>query len=147
MIELIKRVIRLFEKIPLDVVAIAARFAVGLVFFKSGLTKIDGFSIKPSTFFLFENEYSVPFMPPVMAAYVGTFSELVLPVLLWIGLGTRISATMLLGMTAVIQIFNYPNAYSIHALWAVSLLYLMAKGPGTFSIDHFLRKKYMANDK
>jgi len=147
MIELIKRVIRLFEKIPLDVVAIAARFAVGLVFFKSGLTKIDGFSIKPSTFFLFENEYSVPFMPPVMAAYVGTLSELVLPVLLWIGLGTRISASMLLGMTAVIQIFNYPNAYSIHALWAVSLLYLMAKGPGTFSIDHFLRKKYMPNEK
>jgi len=146
MIELIKRVVRLYEKIPLDVVAIAARFAVGLVFFKSGLTKIDGFSIKPSTFFLFENEYSVPFMPPVMSAYVGTLSELILPVLLWIGLGTRISATMLLGMTAVIQIFNYPNAYSIHALWAVSLLYLMVKGPGVLSVDHFLRKKFMSGD-
>ena len=146
MIELIKRVVRLYEKIPLDVVALAARFAVGLVFFKSGLTKIDGFSIKPSTFFLFENEYSVPFMPPVMSAYVGTLSELILPILLWIGLGTRISATMLLGMTAVIQIFNYPNAYSIHALWAVSLLYLMVKGPGVLSVDHFLRKKFMSGD-
>lgn len=145
MIDFLRSVIRTFEKIPEDVVAIMARFAVGLVFFKSGLTKIEGFSIKPSTFFLFENEYSVPFMPPVLSAYVGTISELVLPILLWIGLGTRLSATFLLGMTAIIQIFNYPNAYGVHALWAVGLLYLMVKGPGVLSADHFIRKKYMPN--
>ena len=154
MIELIKNIIRLYEKIPLDIVAIMARFAVGLVFFKSGLTKIEWYTkpdagfferlaIKPSTFFLFDAEYSVPLLPAVPAAYIGTISELVLPILLWIGLGTRISATMLLAMTAVIQIFNYPGAYSLHALWAVALLYLMAKGPGALSIDHYLRKKYM----
>ncbi len=144
MIQLIRSLVKLFEKIPDDVIALMARFAVGLVFFKSGLTKIDGFGLKPSTFFLFESEYTVPLLPPVVAAYMSTIAELVLPISLWVGLGARFSALALLVMTAVIQIFNYPNAYGVHALWSVALLYILIKGPGILSIDHMLRKKYMS---
>ncbi len=145
MVKLITFFVRLFEKIPDDLIAIMARFAVGLVFFKAGLTKIEGFALKPSTFFLFESEYTVPLLPPVVAAYLGTISELLLPIALWVGFGARFAALALLVMTAVIQIFNYPNAYGIHALWSVALLYILIKGPGLLSIDHLLRKKYMSN--
>lgn len=147
MIQLIKAIVKLFEKIPDDVIAIMARFAVGLVFFKSGLTKIEGFGLKPSTFFLFESEYTVPLLPPVVAAYAATIAELALPISLWVGLGARFSALALLVMTAVIQIFNYPNAYGLHALWSVALLYILIKGPGILSIDHMFRKKYMSGDQ
>lgn len=58
------------------------------------------------------------------------------------GLATRFSALALLGMTLTIQLFVYPDAYATHGTWATILLYLMARGPGTLSIDHWLARRY-----
>src|SRR5688572_29913701 len=61
------------------------------------------------------------------------------PLLLVLGLMTRLSALALLGMTAVIQGFVYPDAWSTHLSWAGLLLYLVACGPGRLSLDKLLR--------
>ena len=127
-----------FDRIPHDLIAIIARIGVGTTFFRSGLTKIDGFGLAQSTFYLFENEYKLPLISPQMAAYMGTAVELTMPLLLWSGLLTRFAALALLVMTLVIEIFVYPNAFDTHGVWAVSLLYLLKYGPGRFSIDHFI---------
>jgi len=71
-------------------------------------------------------------------------AEHLLPLLLLLGLATRFSALGLLGMTLVIQLFVYPGAYATHATWAAALLYLVARGPGLFSIDHLLTRQYGA---
>lgn len=136
---LINTCIRLFERIPLWFILLLARVVVGLVFFKSGLTKIEGFGIKPGTFFLFAEEYKVPVFPPALAAYIVTIAELTMPPLLWIGLGARFAATVLLIQTAVIQIFVYPEAYVTHGLWAVALLLIMRYGAGLLSVDCLVR--------
>jgi putative oxidoreductase len=68
-------------------------------------------------------------------------AEHVFPFLLLIGLATRFSALALLGMTLVIQLFVYPDAYATHGTWAALLLYLMARGPGALSIDHWLARR------
>lgn len=141
---LVVRCIRLFERIPLSLLALLARVVVGLVFFNSGLTKIDGLSIKPGTFFLFAEEYRVPLLPPTLAAYAATIAELTLPLLLWIGLGARFAAALLLVQTVVIQAFVYPEAYVTHGLWAVALLLIMKYGAGELSIDYLIRSRQNA---
>lgn len=138
---LVVNCIRVFERIPLLLLALLARVIIGLVFFRSGLTKIDGLGIKPETFFLFAEEYQVPLVPPDLLAYVATTVELVMPPLLWIGLGARFAAAVLLAMTAVIQIFVYPDAYITHGLWAVALLLIMKYGAGALSVDYFVRSR------
>jgi len=66
-------------------------------------------------------------------------------VLLLLGLATRFSALALLGMTVVIQILVYPGAYATHGVWATVLLFLIAKGPGRLSIDHWIKRRYGLN--
>lgn len=135
---LIRRTGALLERLPLDLVLILARFAPAAAFWRSGRTKVEGFSIKDSTFFLFEHEYAVPLIPFRVAAYLATAMEHVLPVLLVLGLLSRLSALGLLGMTAVIQIFVYPGAWPTHALWAATLLLIVVRGPGRLSLDRLL---------
>ncbi len=141
--EMIARMICVYKCIPHDVIAILTRFIIGVVFWLSGRTKVDGFEIKASTFYLFQQKYGVPLIPPDIAAYMATTAEHVFPVLLWLGLATRLSATALLFMTLVIQIFVYPNAYVTHGLWAIGLLYLMKYGPGRLSLDHLISSRSM----
>lgn len=159
MVRTIDFIIRLYELlIPAGLISLLARFAAALVFWKSGQTKIDGpeilpklgdisfkipTSIKDSTYTLFQYEYKVPLLPHETAALLSTVAEFALPIALLIGFASRFSATALLVMTLVIQIFVYPNAYLTHALWAVSLLYVMAYGPGVFSVDHLIRRRFM----
>lgn len=128
---------RLFDLIPHSVIGLLARLIVGLVFFQSWLTKVDlvSWAIKPATFFLFANEYKVPLLPTDLSVYMAVVVELVGPIMLWLGLGTRFAAVALLGMTLVIQTFVYPQAYMTHGLWAVALLLLMKYGPGKLSLD------------
>lgn len=129
------------EKIPGCLIALLARFVIGMAFWLSGRTKVDGFSVKDTTFLLFENEFNLPVIPPVPAAYITSVAEHVLPILLWIGLATRFSAAALLIMTLVIQTFVYPGAYVTHGLWGVALLVLMKNGPGVLSLDYLIRRK------
>jgi putative oxidoreductase len=133
MYSLVYWLIGLLERLPQSVIGLLARCAIGLVFWNSGRTKVTGwniFSVNDNTKFLFAEEYKVPFLNPETSALLAQVSEHVLPVLLVLGLATRISALGLLGMTAVIQIFVYPNAYVLHGTWAAILLYLMKYGPG-----------------
>ena len=126
--------------IPRDAVALALRVFPALVFWQSGRTKVEGlFSIKDSTWYLFEQEYALPLIPPQIAAVLATFAEHLLSILMIAGLLTRLSALGLLAMTAVIQIFVYPGAWVTHGLWAAALLALVAMGPGRWSLDHALR--------
>lgn len=129
---------RLFNLLPADIAQLLARIVVGLVFWRSGLTKIDGFGLSDSAISLFENEYNLPLIPPETAAYMATAAELALPLLLWAGLLSRFAATGLFVMTLVIQLFVYPSAYITHGLWAIGLLLIMTYGPGRLSLDHLL---------
>lgn len=154
MSHLIARLIDLFQRIPHSVLALLGRFAIGLVFWKSGQTKLDGyevclgtcfkanpFSLGENTFVLFENEYNVPLLPTALAAHGASLAEFVLPILLFLGLGTRFAALGLLAMTLVIQIFVYPGAYVVHGTWAAILIMLIKFGPGKIALDHIVWKR------
>ena len=126
----------LAERIPYSVVALLARIGVASVFWRSGQTKVSGFQLRDQTFFLFREEYNVPLLPPDLAAYLATIAEHALSVLLVVGLATRLSALGLILMTAVIQLFVYPDGWPDHILWFGLLLLIVARGPGAISIDH-----------
>lgn len=118
-------------------VQLMARLLMARIFFYSGLTKLDNWN---STLFLFQYEYSnVPILPPQVAAYMAAAAELALPVLLVLGLGTRLAALGLLGMTLVIEFFVYPGTME-HYYWMVILGLLVATGGGRLSVDHLLGK-------
>ncbi len=126
-------------RLPEDLPALAARLFPAAVFWMSGRTKVEGFSIKPSTWALFEDLYALPLIPSHWAAVMATVAEHLFPVLLVLGLFTRFSALALLGMTLVIQTFVFPGAWVTHGLWATAFAWLIARGPGRFSLDHLLR--------
>ena len=116
--------------------ALAARVAVGAIFFLSGRTKVDGLlTVNDTAFTLFREDYKVPLLPPEFAAHIATYAEHLFPILLVLGLFTRFSALALLGMTVVIQIFVYPGAWPTHLSWAALMLYLIGRGPGPVSLD------------
>jgi len=138
------RFIDLCEKIPYWLLALIGRLAIGLVFWNSGRSKVDGwnlFRVNEKTLFLFQEEYKVPVLNPEFAALMAQLAEHVFPVLLFIGLATRLSALALLGMTLVIGIFVYPEAYVTHGLWAAVLLMLVKFGPGAVSLDHLIARR------
>lgn len=124
-------------RFPASLIQLTARVAVGLVFFKSGLTKIATWD---NTLELFATEYQVPLLPTEVAAYLGTAAELVAPWLLFLGLGARFGAAALLGMTLVIQTFVYPLNYAEHLTWAALLLLILTRGAGSLSLDHLIRR-------
>ena len=120
--------------------ALCARFALAAVFFLSGRTKVDGLlTVNEGAYALFREEYKVPLLPPEIAAHLATYAEHLLPLLLVLGLFTRLSALGLLGMTAVIQVFVYPDAWPTHLTWATAALYLAGRGGGSLSLDRLLR--------
>lgn len=128
------------DRLPWDIAALPLRVFPAAVFFTSGRTKVEGFlHIKDSTWFLFQNDYALPLIPPGMAAVMATAAEHVFPVLLVLGLFTRASALALLGMTLVIQTFIYPDAWQVHGVWAACFLALVLRGPGRLSLDRALR--------
>lgn len=125
--------------IPLSVVQLGARLGVAGIFFKSGLTKVDGdWNVTDLAVTLFAEEYKVPLLSPELAAHLGAFTELTMPIFLALGLLSRLAALPLLGMTAVIAIFVYPGAWDTHLTWAALLLLIVARGPGLISLDAVL---------
>ena len=118
---------------------LVARVGIASIFFLSGRTKVEGLlTMKSSTYELFRSEYALPLIPAELAAQLATYSEHLLPILLVLGLFTRPAAAALLGMTAVIQIFVYPDAWPTHLSWAGLLLPLIAHGGGQWSLDRLL---------
>jgi putative oxidoreductase len=131
---------RLSAAIPENLIALLLRVGIAVPFFLSGRTKVDGFlTLSPSTEYLFAEEYNVPLLSPDLAAHLATYAEHLLPVLLVLGLLTRISALGLIAMTLVIQLFVVPTGWPTHLLWAGPLVYLLARGPGGWSLDRLLK--------
>jgi putative oxidoreductase len=124
--------------IPQTFVSLVSRVAVAGVFWRSGQTKVDGWSLKDSTFYLFREEYKLPLLPPDLAAYMATIAEHVFSIGLLVGLASRLSALGLLTMTGVIQLFVFPSGWPDHILWVSALLVVLARGPGAVSLDHLL---------
>jgi putative oxidoreductase len=125
-----------------DLLAAIARASIAALFLQSGRTKVEGWlSVSDSAVELFRDEYQLPLLSPELAAHVSAYAEHLFPLLLVLGLFTRASAVALLGMTAVIEIFVYPGAYATHGTWAAVLLYLIARGPGAVSVDHWLWRR------
>jgi len=126
------------ERFPISFLLLGMRVGVGAVFFRSGLLKIESWQF---TVQLFRDEYRVPLLDPVVAAQLATAVELGIPPLLFAGLATRLATLPLLAMIAVIQAFVYPNAWSDHLLWASALGLVLTRGPGAWSIDHWLARR------
>jgi len=136
----IERAIGALDRVPYTVLALPLRFAVATVFWNSGTTKLANWD---ATLQLFEDEYKVPLLPPELAAHLGAAIELTTPVLLVLGLLTRPAALVLLGMTTIIEVFVYPQAWPTHIQWAAMLLVLLCRGAGGLSIDHWLRRRFL----
>jgi len=137
MIGALQRVIGWLEAVPYSLLALPLRFAIATVFWNSGTTKLANWD---ATLQLFEDEYKVPLLPPDIAAHLGATIELTTPVLLVLGLLTRPAALVLLGMTSIIEVFVYPQAWPTHIQWAAMLLVLLCRGPGKLSIDYLLQR-------
>lgn len=127
--------IGLLDSIPNSAVALIARLAAFSVFFHSGTQKLADWR---STLMLFENEYRVPIIPPHFAAYMAAGLELTCSVLILVGFLTRVATIALCGMILVIQTFVYPNAWPDHIQWLAFMAILIARGPGTLSVDHLI---------
>ena len=133
---------RLTRIVTHGVLALCARVAVAAIFFLSGRTKVDGLlTVSDTAYTLFREDYKVPLVPPEIAAHLATYAEHLLPILLVLGLFTRLSALGLLAMTAVIQVFVYPDAWPTHLSWAALMLYLAGRGAGGLSLDRALGMK------
>ena len=146
--------------IPYALVALALRLVMARLFFLDGQTRIEGprfplnvqdflqgfdfsvvlpLQVKAQTFGAFMNYSALP-VPPVLAAYLVSYAEFILPIMLVLGLGTRFAALGLLVMTALIQIYVMPEAlWTAHVYWAAILMVLLSRGAGQISIDHIIR--------
>ncbi len=124
--------------VPYWLLAIPLRLGVATIFWNSAMTKLANWDTALS---LFADEYKLPIIPANVAAYMAVSIELTAPVLLVLGLLTRVTALVLLGMTAVIEIFVYPLAWPTHLQWAAMLLVLLCRGPGKFSLDQLLARR------
>ena len=122
---------------------LAIRLWVANVFWKSGLTKIKSWD---STLMLFEYEYSVPLLPTNVAAFLATGAELLFPVLLLVGFGSRFSALSLFVLNYV-AVISYPDISDAgikdHMLWGTMLAVIFFHGPGLLSADHLLRRRFL----
>lgn len=133
-------------RIALVVAPPVLRVALAAPFFKSGLTKWDGFlSLSPAAEFLFEDEFKLhifgqafDFPMPTAFAFLDGVVEIVLPILLIVGLATRFSALGLLVMTGVIQLVVPEGWANFHLPWAALAVAIIALGPGALSLDHLI---------
>lgn len=142
---------------PYALVALALRLVVARVFFLAGQAQVDGFrvpltlrdfefsmivpmSVKPQTLSLFLAKLSATPVPPMLAAYVVSYAEFILPILLVLGFATRLSALLLLAITVAMQVYLLPaDMWTMNVTWGSILLLLLSLGPGQVSVDHVIR--------
>jgi putative oxidoreductase len=135
LVRILCRVREALDGVSYTWLALPLRFAVATVFWNSAMAKLANWD---TALALFSDEYQLPLIPPEIAAYMTVTIELTTPVLLVLGSMTRLAAFVLLGMTAVIEIFVYPLAWPTHIQWAAMLLVLLCRGPGAISFDHLV---------
>ena len=121
---------------PVSIVQLAMRVGVGLAFFRSGLLKYESFDYATQ---LFEEAYKFPLLAPDVAARIAMINELTCSTLLMLGFASRLATLPLLAMILIIQIV-YPVDWPDHVLWGSILLFLLTRGPGSFSIDHLIER-------
>jgi putative oxidoreductase len=134
----IDSLVGLLDRVPYALLALPLRVGAATVFWNSAMTKLANWD---TAIELFTEEYKVPLLPPEFAANLALSIELTTPVLLVLGLLTRAAALVLLGMTTVIEIFVYPQAWPTHIQWAAMLLVLLCRGAGKLSLDHVLWRR------
>jgi putative oxidoreductase len=132
---LIEDAIGLLERVPYTLLALPLRIGAAAVFWLSGQEHLANWD---TTIELFTEEYKVPLLPPDIAAYMAVSIEVAMPVLLVLGLLTRAAALVLIGMTTVIEVFVYPQAWPTHIQWVAMLLILLCRGPGALSLDRLV---------
>lgn len=128
---------------PQSLALLALRFALAVPYFRSGLTKWDGFlSLSPSARILFTEEFrlhifgaQIPYPAPVLMATLAGIAEIVLPILLVLGLFTRFAALGLFIMTVIIQLTVPDGWANFHLPWAAMALALMSFGGGKVALD------------
>jgi putative oxidoreductase len=148
LVNLVRRVVDLLAKGGALIAPPVARIALALPFFRSGLTRWDGFpKLTDATFYLFEEEFKLhifggeySIFAPDLVAFVTGMAEIALPILLILGLATRFSALGLLAMTGVIQLVVPDGWINFHLYWAALALSIIAMGPGPLSLDHLIKK-------
>jgi len=134
LVEHLKDALDLLGRFPLSILQFIMRFSIASVFWHAGLTKIASWD---TTIALFHDEYMVPLLPPELAASMAATVELTCPVLLVLGIATRLATLPMLGMTFVIGVFVYPELWTEHLMWAAILLFILTRGPGALSLDRF----------
>ena len=136
-------IIALMSKIPDSLVNLSLRLGLAGIFWVSARTKVTDFlTISDNTYFLFEEEYQLPFFSVDFLVPLATYAEHILPLLLLFGFATRFAALGLFFMTLVIQIFVYPDAFlSTHLGWMALSLAIISKGPGSLSLDHLIAQR------
>jgi len=123
------------EAVPYSVLAVPLRLGVAWIFWSSAQVKLINWE---RTIQFFTDEYRVPILPPEIAASMALAIEITCPILLVLGLFTRFAVIVLMAITAVIQIFVYPEAWPTHLQWFAMMLVLLCRGAGTLSADHLL---------
>ncbi|MGQ0485065.1 MAG: DoxX family protein [Hyphomicrobiales bacterium] len=124
------------------------RFALAVPFWRSGVNKWDGFlQLNDVAVLLFSTEFKLhlpggpyPFPAPGVMAFAAGSAEILLPVLLILGLATRLAALGLLLMTLIVQL-TVPDGWPLHVTWAAMALGIMAWGPGRVSLDHLIARR------
>ena len=137
MIDFYRRTVATLEQFPLSILQFSFRLGIAVVFWNSGIVKIQSWV---PTVALFANEYKVPVIPPETAAMMAASVELTCPVLLVFGLATRLATIPMLGVTFVIQTFVYPDLWHLHLAWATTLVFILTKGPGAISLDYLIER-------
>jgi len=138
-IERLQAAVEWLGRFPVAVLQFIFRFSIASVFWHSGMTKIASWD---STIALFREEYMVPVLPPEIAATLAATVELTCPVLLVLGLATRLATLPMLGMTFVIEAFVYPEQWIEHLMWAAILLFILTRGPGPLSLDDLVARAF-----
>ena len=137
-VSLIDAIRHWLSRVPLSLLQLIMRIAIGSVFFNAGLLKYRSWEV---TVLLFRDEYRVPLVDPALLARMATFNELTFSTLLFLGLATRLATLPFLGMIVVIQTFVYPDAWIEHLLWTSILVLLLTRGGGALSVDHLIARR------
>ena len=137
LVKIIGVINRLLDRVPYWLIALTARIALAQVFWSSAQSHLANWE---TTLYMFGDTYQVPLLPPDLAAYLAVAMELAMPPLLVLGFATRFAALALFGMTMVIEIFVFPEAWPTHIQWAAMQLMLIGRGAGSLSLDALIQR-------
>ena len=144
-LERVNAIVRILA--PPSLTQFVLRLALAVPFWRSGVNKWDGFlQLNDVAVLLFSSEFMLhlpggpyPYPAPAVMAFAAGSAEIVLPILLVLGLATRLAALGLLIMTLIVQL-TIPDGWPIHITWAAMALGLMAWGAGRVSLDHWIER-------